>query len=214
SAAERSRIPASLDPPARELPRLGPAFWRDAAGRAARSAPPRATDHPSPRSRMQHSRTTFPRRLALLAILVPFAACERVPEPQADETAQPPAAPAPEQPAGPAPTTPGGAAAPAPDLLDGVEEYGRSQGPCTMPAFRFTSLDLNDDGRLESIVLLDSPQWCQADGCTMLVFRGDDEGALLVTSVPAASEPIRVSTERTGGWRNLIVRAQGGRDVV
>src|SRR5690606_4761501 len=51
-------------------------------------------------------------------------------------------------------------------------------------------------------------------GCTMLVFRGDDEGALLVTSVPAASEPIRVSTERTGGWRNLIVRAQGGRDVV
>jgi len=162
---------------------------------------------------MQHSRTTFPRRLALLAILVPFAACERVPEPQADETAQPPAAPAPEQPAAPAPTAPGATATPTPDLIDGIEEYVQSRGR-SMPPFRFASLDLNDDGRLESIVLLDSPDWCQADGCTMLIFRGDDEGALLITTVPAAGEPIRISTERTAGWRNLIVRAQGGRDVV
>jgi len=163
---------------------------------------------------MQHSRTTFPRRLAFLAMFLPFAACERVPEPQADETTQPPAAPAPEQPAAPAPGAPGAAATPTPDLLDGIEEYIRSQGATTMPAFRFASLDLNDDGRLESIVMLDSPDWCQADGCTTLVFRGDDEGALLITTIPAASEPIRVSTERTGGWRNLIVRAQGDRDVV
>lgn len=160
---------------------------------------------------MQHPMTTFPRRLALLAILVPFAGCERAPEPQADETAQPPAAPAPEQPAAPAPGT---AAAPTPDLLLGIEEYVRSQGGNAMPPFRFASVDLNDDGRLESIVLLDSPQWCRADGCTMLVFRGDTEGALLITSSPAVAEPIRVSGERTGGWRNLIVRAQGSRDVV
>jgi len=163
---------------------------------------------------MQHSRTTFPRRLALLAILVPFAACERVPEPQADETAQPPAAPAPEQPAAPAPGAPGPVGAPTPDLLHGIEEYVRSRGATALPPFRFASLDLNDDGRLESIVLLDSPQWCQAGGCTMLIFRGDDEGALLITTIPAAGEPVRVSTERTAGWRNLIVRAPGNRDVV
>src|SRR5690606_41872955 len=61
--------------------------------------------------------------------------------------------------------------------------------------------------------LLESQRWGGAVGCTMLGARADHEGSLLGTSVPAASEPIRVSTERTGGGRNLIVRAQGGRDV-
>src|SRR5690606_31347908 len=90
----------------------------------------------------------------------------------------------------------------------------RMQGGGAVPAFRYGTVDLNGDGRLESIVLLQGAEWCRAGGCRLLVFRGDDEGALLVSSATAAAEPVRIAAERTGGWHDLIVRSEGKGDVV
>jgi hypothetical protein len=143
--------------------------------------------------------------LALPAVIGLFLACE--PEPAAETEAEPP------QPAPPAAEAPV-AAEPAPDLLLGVQEYVQSQGGRGVPAFRYGSTDLNRDGRPESVVLLQGEEWCAAGGCTLLVFRGDDEGALLISQIPAASEPIRVSAQQTAGWQDLIVRAPDGREVI
>lgn len=155
-------------------------------------------------------RNALPSRLALVAALAVFAACEVESEP----AEQPPAAaPGAEQPAAlpsPAPAP----AEPAPDLLSGIEDYIRMEGGGTVPAFRYGMVDLNGDGRPESVVLLQGAEWCRAGGCRMLVFRGDDEGALLISSATAAAEPVRISTERSRGWHDLIVRAEGKGDVV
>lgn len=158
---------------------------------------------------VERLRNALPSRLALVATLAVFAACEVEPEP----AEQPPAAaPGAEQPAVPSPAP--APAEPAPDLVSGIEDYIRMQGGGAVPAFRYGTVDLNGDGRLESIVLLQGAEWCRAGGCRLLVFRGDDEGALLVSSVTAAAEPVRISTERTGGWHDLIVRSEGKGDVV
>jgi len=141
--------------------------------------------------------------LALAAAIGLLLACE--PEPAAETEPPQPAPPAAEAPV---------AAEPTPDLLLGVQEYVQEQGGREVPAFRYASTDLNRDGRPESIVLLQGEEWCGAGGCTMLVFRGDSEGALLISRIPAASEPIRVSAQQTAGWQDLIVRAPGGRDVI
>ncbi|HEX7088530.1 MAG TPA: hypothetical protein VF192_00245 [Longimicrobiales bacterium] len=142
--------------------------------------------------------------LALPAIIGLLLACEPEPEPAAEiETPQPP--PAAEAPAGAEPT---------PDVLYGVQEYVQAQGATEVPPFRYASTDLNRDGRPESVVLLQGGEWCRAGACTMLVFRGDDEGALLISRIPAVGEPIRVSPQQTAGWQDLIVRAPGGQDAV
>ncbi|HEY8468214.1 MAG TPA: hypothetical protein VIL18_01160 [Longimicrobiales bacterium] len=141
--------------------------------------------------------------LALPAVVGLLLACE--PEPAAETEPPQPAPPAAEAPV---------AAEPTPDLLLGVQEYVQEQGGREVPAFRYASTDLNRDGRPESVVLLQGEEWCQAGGCTMLVFRGDSEGALLISRIPAAGEPIRVSAQQTAAWQDLIVRAPGGRDVI
>jgi len=143
--------------------------------------------------------------LALSAVIGLLLACEPEPEPAPEIQPPPPAPPAAEAPAGAEPT---------PDLLYGIKEYVQGQGATEVPAFRYASTDLNRDGRPESVVLLQGEEWRRAGGCTMLVFRGDDEGALLISRIPAVGEPIRVSTQQTGGWQDLIVRAPDGRDVV
>jgi hypothetical protein len=74
--------------------------------------------------------------------------------------------------------------------------------------------DLDGDGRLDAVVLLSSSDWCGSGGCSMLVFRGMEDGFTFVSSSTVTSEPIRVSTERTFGWKTLIVYSKGKGDVV
>jgi uncharacterized protein YecT (DUF1311 family) len=48
----------------------------------------------------------------------------------------------------------------------------------------------------------------------MLILRGTDSGFVFVSSSTITNEPIRVSPERTSGWKNLIVNAKTVGDVV
>lgn len=146
---------------------------------------------------------------AVLVGLLLFASCDRPADSPSGDEVEPGEATAPATeiaPVGPAEATP--------DLVDGIDEYVETTGHAAAPAFRHVAIDLNDDDRHDSIVLLQGPEWCGADGCTMLVFRGDDEGALLMSTTTAASEPVRVSSGRTAGWNDLIVRSTGSGDVV
>jgi len=101
-----------------------------------------------------------------------------------------------------------------PELSRAVQFYGHERGGADRPAFRWALADLNDDGQDDAIVLLSGPKYCGADGCTMLVFRGTDQGFTLVSVTASVMAPIRVSMNSVDGWRSLIVYSKGKGDVV
>lgn len=74
--------------------------------------------------------------------------------------------------------------------------------------------DLNGDGIDDALVLLTDPDWCVAAGCTLLVFRGSKSGYAMVSHSRAVETPIRVTSERSQGWKTLIVYAKGRGDVL
>jgi hypothetical protein len=101
-----------------------------------------------------------------------------------------------------------------PELSRAVQFYGHEHGGADSPAFRWALADLNDVGRDDAIVLLSGPKYCGAAGCTMLVFRGTDQGFTLVSASAIVMAPIRVSANSVDGWRSLIVYSKGKGNVV
>ncbi len=101
-----------------------------------------------------------------------------------------------------------------PALVAAVQRFVNTGGERELPDFRHALVDLDGDGRRDAIVLLQSQAWCGSGGCTMLVLRGVTEGFALVSRSTITNEPIRVSPERSHGWRTLIVSAKGAGDVV
>jgi uncharacterized protein len=73
-----------------------------------------------------------------------------------------------------------------------------------------SAVDLNDDGKNEVIVYLVGPMVCGTGGCNLLVFSPHGTGYRLVSSISVVQTPVRVSTDRTSGWRDLIVHVSGG----
>jgi uncharacterized protein len=72
------------------------------------------------------------------------------------------------------------------------------------------SVDLNADGKLEILVHIVGGAACGTGGCPTLVFTPDGSGYRLVSTISVTKPPIRVSTARAAGWRNLIVHVSGG----
>jgi len=100
------------------------------------------------------------------------------------------------------------------ELSRAVQSYEREHGGADGPAFRWALADLNDDGRDDAIVLLSGPKYCGSGGCTMLVFRGTEQGFILVSASTIVMAPIRVSAKSVEGWRSLIVYSKGKGEVV
>lgn len=71
-------------------------------------------------------------------------------------------------------------------------------------------LDLNDDGRPEVVVYAVGPMICGTGGCNLLVYTPETNGYRRVGNIAITQTPIRVSTERSKGWRNLVVHVAGG----
>lgn len=83
-----------------------------------------------------------------------------------------------------------------------------------LPEFDYALADLNSDGIDDAIVLLKGPAWCGSGGCTMLVFKGEQDDFKFISKSTITSEPIRVSPEKRRGWKELIVYTGGIGDVV
>jgi hypothetical protein len=100
------------------------------------------------------------------------------------------------------------------ELSRAVQIYEREHGGAEASAFRWALADLNDDGRDDAIVLLSGPKHCGSGGCTMLVFRGTEQGFSLISASNIVMGPIRVSAKSVEGWRSLIVYSKGKGEVV
>lgn len=103
---------------------------------------------------------------------------------------------------------------PPPGLIAAVQAYVEKKGDHERPQFRYALTDLDGDGRADAIVLLLGGNWCGSGGCNMLVFRAAVDGFTLVSASTITNEPIRVSPEKSHGWRTLIVLAKGKGDVL
>jgi hypothetical protein len=72
------------------------------------------------------------------------------------------------------------------------------------------SIDLDGDGKKGILVYVVGPMACGSGGCNLLVFTPQGAGYRLVSNLSVTRPPIRASSNRTSGWRDLIVHIGGG----
>lgn len=79
-----------------------------------------------------------------------------------------------------------------------------------VPVHRDARADLDSDGTQDLLMLLDDPNWCNNDGCTLLVFHGEKDGYRLVTQTGPLRAPIAVGARINRGWHDLLVDVGSG----
>jgi hypothetical protein len=73
-----------------------------------------------------------------------------------------------------------------------------------------TTVDLNGDGKPETIVYILGSNWCGGGGCPMLILATQNGHYKLITRTTVTQLPIRLLPTRTNGWRDLAVSVSGG----
>jgi len=91
-----------------------------------------------------------------------------------------------------------------------VREALEIQAAAEMPTYETAFADLNDDGVPNAIVLMTSRDNCGSGGCTMIIFRGTENGFARVSTSTITNPPIRVLPDKSHGWHTLIVHVRGG----
>ncbi|HEU4828640.1 MAG TPA: hypothetical protein VFT04_05555 [Gemmatimonadales bacterium] len=65
-------------------------------------------------------------------------------------------------------------------------------------------IDLNNDRQDDALVLLQSRRYCNARGCTLLVFERVGDAYQLHSRLLLGRTPLIAAESRTGGWRDLV----------
>jgi hypothetical protein len=78
------------------------------------------------------------------------------------------------------------------------------------PPHKYASVDLNNDGIPDAVVLLTGSDYCGSGGCTLLVLKGLSGGYSVVSKSTITREPILLLQEKKRGWHTLSVAVSGG----
>ena len=70
--------------------------------------------------------------------------------------------------------------------------------------YLYNRVDLNGDGRPETLVYLSGLAWCGSAGCVAFVFQTVEGKYELVTQISGVETPVIVSRKRTNDWNELI----------
>jgi hypothetical protein len=71
-------------------------------------------------------------------------------------------------------------------------------------------VDLDGDGRDEVLAYVAGPMVCGTGGCPLFVFTPEGGAYKPVARISIVQVPVRVSTQVTLGWRDLVVGIAGG----
>jgi hypothetical protein len=91
-----------------------------------------------------------------------------------------------------------------------IHEYDPSVVPTYLIRYFYNRVDLNDDGKPETLVWLHSAMVGGSSGYTAQIYRSGKEGYRLLWEGTPAWNPVIVSGRKTGEWRNLIMLVAGG----
>lgn len=146
--------------------------------------------------------------LAALLLTIPLSACSTAGNNEAQVSAISPAA------GGPLLPLPDQATVHDPDngiFMDSVSTWLNQIGAPANSHYEFTRVDLDNDGRREGLILLQSPhqKWCMEYGCTMYIFRAHDDGFSYLSEISPVRGPLVVSEAQTNGWRDIIAYVSG-----
>lgn len=95
-------------------------------------------------------------------------------------------------------------------LEQAVHAYTQDQSD-----YQSSLYDLNKDGIDDAVVLLSGMEWCGSGGCTLLVFKGLENGSFQPHSkMTVSSTPIYALSTQTQGWRDLSVYTRGLGQVI
>jgi hypothetical protein len=91
-----------------------------------------------------------------------------------------------------------------------IQNYARKPSTDRLTRYLNAWIDLNGDGKQESIVYLMGSDWCGSGGCTTLVSGTASSTYDVITRITVAQLPISVLTKSSHGRRNLTVWVYGG----
>ena len=74
----------------------------------------------------------------------------------------------------------------------------------------YNDIDLNEDGKSETVVYLVGAYSCGTGGCTTFIFQSFDSGYRLISDLTLVNNPIIVSNQKTNGWHDLNLYVSGG----
>lgn len=97
-------------------------------------------------------------------------------------------------------------------ILKQLSGYDYCQGDESSQGVRYfyNLMDLNNDGNSETIVYLVGTYSCGSGGCKALIFQSLGSDYQLISSLTLVNNPIIISDQKTGGWRDLILYVTGG----
>ena len=72
--------------------------------------------------------------------------------------------------------------------------------------FKYSQVDLNEDGSLEILVGLTGPYFCGSGGCTVLLLTNHGD---MITRFSVVKYPAYLGQESSNGWKNLILFSGG-----
>ena len=136
-------------------------------------------------------------KLFLLTSLLVLGACATEPEPRRAEFMLPP------------PTT---VVDPGDNILKAsLGQYFKDQKSPAFSNYEYHRIDLNDDGRRDALVMVDSPYgyWCQQNGCTLLIMEAHNDEFTVVNKVSPLRPPLYKTGMKKNGWETLANRVSG-----
>lgn len=94
-------------------------------------------------------------------------------------------------------------------ILRELKDYSPSDSDQYL-RYYYNRVDLNDDGKSEVVVYLVGSYTCGSGGCTSLIFTPTGQSYRLVSRHTLVNAPILVTSQKSSGWKDLVVLVSGG----
>lgn len=95
-------------------------------------------------------------------------------------------------------------------IIKALYEGDRNAAARDRVRYLYNRVDLNGDGRPETLVYLSGVAWCGSAGCAAFVFQTVAGRYELVTHISGVETPVIVSHKRTNDWKELVAYVRWG----